>query len=224
MKSSRLGSTPTSSSLMLATTCIRIIGCLRSHLEHVARPPDLGVRDSEVRWRSRLRPTSLFLSRGSRRREGSTHPRVVSQPGNKHWFDEDLFLGLMRVRGMEVASTRAMRRLSPVGSCPSSSDEVRTIRESLAPGLLSPSPSRTSVVSSRGHGTRGSLRTAVSDQASCRRASRITELADASGHALPGLPAPRRRSLFGARRARSSTSRSISGPIHLPTWSGSASS
>ena len=44
------------------------------------------------------------MSEGARAREGAAASGGVPEPERKHWFDEELFLGLMRVRGVEAAS------------------------------------------------------------------------------------------------------------------------
>ena len=92
---------------------------LRAHLEHVARPPDPRVRDPEVRRRSRDARTSSYRSRrSSRRRRSDAHATRSRASAGSTGSTAELFLGLMRLRGMEAraasgyAEAFACRKLS----------------------------------------------------------------------------------------------------------------
>ena len=82
-------------------------GRLRADLEHLSRPPDPRVRGAEVRRRheraQRVRPLSERLSQ---RKIAHLMDHFVSQR-SKHWFQEDLFSSLLRLRGMECNSPSA---------------------------------------------------------------------------------------------------------------------
>ena len=81
---------------------------LRADLEHVPRPPHPRVRGAEVRRRPRLSERLRPARRGARRARsfGCSRDHYASQRG-KHWFDDELFRGLMRIRGMESATRYA---------------------------------------------------------------------------------------------------------------------
>ena len=75
---------------------------LRADVEHVARPPDPRVRDPEVRRRPRHAERLRPVSQGARAEKARLVREAFASQSDKHWFDEELFLGLMRLRGMEA--------------------------------------------------------------------------------------------------------------------------
>ena len=78
---------------------------LRADVEHVPRPPDPRVRDPEVRRRhGRAEPVrAARRSDVCRRKIDHLLDHFDSQRA-KPWFKEDLFSGLLRLRGMECQS------------------------------------------------------------------------------------------------------------------------
>jgi hypothetical protein len=60
---------------------------------------------------------SVPLSDAIWRRKVNGLLRYFGTPSNKHWFSEELFGGLMRVRGVEAAHPPVMRRLSTAATC-----------------------------------------------------------------------------------------------------------
>ena len=82
----------------------RITGCLRADLEHLPRPPDPRVRGAEVR-RDMSAPNAFVpLSEGQSRRKIEHLMEHFASQRSKHWFREDLFSSLLRLRGMECNS------------------------------------------------------------------------------------------------------------------------
>ena len=77
---------------------------VRDHVEHVARPPHPRVRDPEVRRRHGRAEPLRAARRPPLRRKVAHLFEHVPLAGEKHWFTEDLFSGLLRLRGMECQS------------------------------------------------------------------------------------------------------------------------
>ena len=77
---------------------------LRADVEHVPRPPDPRVRGAQVR-RRHGRAERLRAAPGAAPRRKIDHllEHFASQR-SKRWFGEDLFSGLLRLRGMECNS------------------------------------------------------------------------------------------------------------------------
>ena len=50
------------------------------------------------------RPNFFMPLRGGRRGEADAARTALPEPGGKHWFDREMFLGLMRLRGMECVA------------------------------------------------------------------------------------------------------------------------
>ena len=77
---------------------------VRAHLEHVARSPDPRVRDPQVRRRPRHPNVFVPVPEELAREKARLVVEAFETQREKHWFGEDLFLGLMRLRGMEARS------------------------------------------------------------------------------------------------------------------------
>ena len=78
---------------------------LRADVEHVPRPSDPRVRDPEVRRRPR--PAQCVRRRWtttSSTRKLELLEAHFGEPAGKDWFDDGVFRGLMRLRGMECRS------------------------------------------------------------------------------------------------------------------------
>ncbi len=80
---------------------------VRVDLEHVSRPPDPRVRDPEVRRRSRDSQRLRAAGCRRRRREAGLLREHYASQRDKHWFDDEVFRGLLRLRGMECATRYA---------------------------------------------------------------------------------------------------------------------
>ena len=197
---------------------------MRADLEHLARPPDPRVRDPEVRRRPRRARTS-----SSRSHEELAREKVAlvceSFPSqrDKHWFDEELFLGLMRLRGMEAARRAATPRRSPAASSRSWSHDLRARPTSTACGSIEPER----LEDERGFFARtwdtARVRAARAECAT-RPVQHLVQPTRAGrcGDSTTRRPRTRRRSSCAARPARSSTSPSTSGRTPRPTcdWVG----
>ena len=84
---------------------------LRAHVEHVPRSPDPRVRGSEVGRRPRDGRTSTSRSTTTSSSASSTSSCATSPPRQgKHWYDEETFRGLMRLRGPRVRVAVTVRR------------------------------------------------------------------------------------------------------------------
>ena len=73
----------------------------RAHVEHVPRPPDLGVRDPEVRRGPRGSGLFVHLPEAVARRKAEALLAAYGSQRTKRWFTEDTFMAIMRLRGME---------------------------------------------------------------------------------------------------------------------------
>ena len=77
---------------------------LRPHLEYVSQPPDPGVRDPEVRRRLGRANFFVPLEKSACSRKIQIIIDSFNSQSQKQWFDEETFLAILRLRGMEANS------------------------------------------------------------------------------------------------------------------------
>ena len=152
-------------------------------------------------------------------REAAPAPRALSEPDGKHWFDDELFRSLMRLRGME--SAYALCRGVHLSQAPPRARMI--FRETVIDGCSSGArATRGRAWLLRAHmGPRGVATQGLTGRSSSA-ASRSTGAAARCAASISRILPTRRRSSSGARLGRSSTSPSISALTRRPTvnWVG----
>ncbi len=70
-------------------------------MEYIPRPYDPGIRNSQVRWGSGFAELFVHLDEDVCRKKANLIRTIFRTQAGNHWFSEEIFLSLLRLRGIE---------------------------------------------------------------------------------------------------------------------------